>query len=330
MSYKGKKVFVTGGGGFIGSHLVESLVGAGAEVKALVRYNGRNDWGHLEALPREVASSCEVVLGDVRDLTLMRRLVAGQDIVFHLAALIGIPYSYVAPIDYVATNIEGTINILEAVRSESVPRLVHTSTSETYGTAQYTPIDEQHPMQGQSPYSASKISADKMAESYHRSFDTPVITIRPFNTFGPRQSARAVIPSVISQLLAGATKLELGDLRPVRDMTFVSDTVAGFLAAGAAPDDVVGETINLGTGRGETIANIVAMILDALQLDVAVETASERLRPAKSEVFELVSANLKARELLGWHPEVSLEEGINQTISYIRGHLDLFKSRYTI
>lgn len=330
MSYQGKKVFVTGSGGFIGSHLVESLVKAGAEVKALVRYNGRNDWGHLESLPREVASSCEVLLGDVRDLTLMQRLAADQDIVFHLAALIGIPYSYVAPIDYVTTNIEGTINILEAVRSGGVPRLVHTSTSETYGTAQYSPIDEQHPLQGQSPYSASKISADKMAESYYKSFDTPVITVRPFNTFGPRQSARAVIPSVISQLLSGAKKLQLGDLRPVRDMTYVSDTVAGFLAAGAAPNGVVGETINLGTGRGEAIANIVAMICEALQLDVEIETASERLRPARSEVFELVSENLKARELLGWHPEVSLEEGIKETISYIRSNLDLFKSRYTI
>lgn len=330
MSYSGKRVFVTGGGGFIGSHLVESLVREGAEVKVLVRYNGRNDWGHVQTLPDEIISSCEVVLGDVRDVTLMRRLVAGQDTVFHLAALIGIPYSYVAPIDYVATNIEGTINILEAVRSEGVPRLVHTSTSETYGTAQYTPIDEIHPLQGQSPYSASKISADKMAESYYRSFGTPVITVRPFNTFGPRQSARAVIPAVISQLLLGAKKLELGDLRPVRDMTYVADTVAGFLAAGAAPDQVIGETINLGTGRGETIASIVAMILKALQLDVAIETAPERLRPENSEVFELVSANFKAKELLGWHPEVSLEEGISHTISYIRSHLHLFKPRYAI
>ena len=330
MGYKGKNVFVTGAGGFIGSHLVEALIAEGARVKALVRYNGRNDWGSLEQLPPLLVDESEVVLGDIRDTTLIRRLVAGQDVVFHLAALIGIPYSYIAPFDYVSTNIEGTMNVLEAARSEETPRIVHTSTSETYGTAQYTPIDEVHPVQGQSPYSASKISADKMAESYYRSFDVPVVTLRPFNTFGPRQSARAVIPTVISQLLSGKQHLVMGDLSPVRDMTYVSDTVAGFLAAGLASERVDGEAINLGTGRGKKISDIVQLIFDLLSTEVEIKTEWDRMRPAKSEVYELISDNTKADALLNWQPKISLEDGLARTIAHMRNNLKQFKSNYVI
>jgi NAD dependent epimerase/dehydratase len=330
MTYKNKKVLVTGAGGFIGSHLVAALVTEGAKVTALVHYNGRNDWGNLESVSPEVIRECEIFLGDITDCTLMRRLVTGKDVIFHLAALIGIPYSYVAPMSYLRTNIEGTVNVLEAARSEGVGRIIHTSTSEVYGSAIYTPIDEKHPLQGQSPYSASKIAADKMAESYYRSFDLPVLTIRPFNTFGPRQSARAVIPTIANQLLCGEKQLYLGSLEPVRDMTFVLDTVAGFLAAGNAPQSCLGEVINLGTGRGETVADIVNILMKLVGHQVPVVTDDQRLRPIKSEVFKLVADNSKAKLFLDWEPKYSLEDGLAKVVEYLRNNPSSFKSTYTI
>jgi NAD dependent epimerase/dehydratase len=322
---KGKKILVTGAGGFIGSHLVEALMAKGASVRAFIRYNGRNDWGMLSDLPAESQKSIEVIAGDIRDPFFVRKAVQGCDAVFHLAALIGIPYSYVAPCDYVAVNIQGTVNVLQACRDERTPRLIHTSTSETYGTAQYVPIDEKHPMQGQSPYSASKIGADKMAESYYNSFELPVVIVRPFNTFGPRQSARAFIPTVITQALT-KDKIVMGSLEPVRDMTFVKDTAEGFITVGMC-DKAVGQTINLGVGQGWTIGQMVSMILKlAGKPNLLIEQDPQRIRPSKSEVLRLVSDNSKARTLCGWQPKYSLEEGLKETIDWIRKNLKKYRS----
>lgn len=314
---KNKKVLVTGAGGFIGSHLVEALLEKGASVRAFVKYNGRSDWGMLSDLPIESQKSIEVILGNICDPFFVRRAVQGCDYVFHLAALIGIPYSYVSPMDYVQTNVVGTLNVLEACRSEGVARMVHTSTSETYGTAQYVPIDEKHPMQGQSPYSASKIGADKMAESYYKSFELPVVTVRPFNTFGPRQSARAFIPTVIAQAIA-KNELMLGSLDPVRDMTFVKDTAEGFITVGLC-DKVIGQVVNLGVGRGETIGDMVKTILKILgKENMPIRQDFSRVRPAKSEVMRLISNNTIAREVCGWQPKYSLEQGLKETIDWVR------------
>lgn len=320
-----KKVLVTGAGGFIGSHLAEELARRGVKVRAMVRYNGRNDWGHLEKLPKELLRRIEVLAGDVTDPFYMDRAVAGTDTVFHLAALIAIPFSYVAPERYVATNIQGTLNVLEACRRHKVRRMVHTSTSEVYGTARYTPIDEEHPLQGQSPYSASKIGADKIAESFHRSFGLPVVVARPFNTYGPRQSARAVIPTVLVQALSGAKEIRLGDLRPVRDFNYVADTVAGFIALAQAPR-AVGRVVNLGSGRGVTIAETVRLISRVLGRPIRVRAEKARLRPAKSEVFKLIASNRQAARLAGWRPRVGLEEGLRRTLAYVREHLDEYKA----
>lgn len=325
MEYAGKKTLVTGAGGFIGSHLVEALVASGAEVTALVHYNGRNDWGSLELASQKIQAACRVILGDITDPLATRELIKGQDIVFHLAALIGIPYSYHAPLSYLRTNIEGTVNVLDAARKEAVTRVVQTSTSETYGTARYTPIDEEHPLQGQSPYSASKIAADKMAESYHRSFGVPVITIRPFNTYGPRQSARAVIPTIATQLLAGYEALRLGSTAPLRDMTYVEDTVAGFLAAGLAPAGCDGETINLGSGKNVSVNDIAEMLMEIVGCAVPIVTDQERLRPAKSEVLELRADTTKAVRLLDWQPKWSLRAGLTEVVKYIESNADRFK-----
>jgi NAD dependent epimerase/dehydratase len=322
---EGKKVLVTGAGGFIGSHLVESLLEKGADVRAFTKYNGRGDWGVLKDLPAQSQKSVEVIMGNICDPFFVRKAVQGCDYVFHLAALIGIPYSYIAPNDYVATNVMGTVNVLQACLDEQTSRIVHTSTSETYGTAQYVPIDENHPLQGQSPYSASKIGADKMVESYFRSFKLPVVTVRPFNTFGPRQSARAFIPTVITQALT-RNKVVLGSLDPIRDMTYVKDTIEGFIKVGIA-GNTVGEVINLGAGKGETIGNITKIILRVLdkeELPVVQDPA--RIRPNKSEVLRLICDNSKAKELAGWETRYTLTEGIQETIQWIKKNLDKYRT----
>jgi NAD dependent epimerase/dehydratase len=324
-----KRILVTGAGGFIGSHLVEALINEGAEVTALVRYGSSSSIGNLGFLSPEQLAAIRVVSGNVEDSDFVMRIVEGQEIVLHLAALIAIPYSYVAPRSYVRTNIEGTLNVLEAARRFGVSRVVHTSTSEVYGTAQRTPIDEEHPLQGQSPYSASKLSADKMAESYFRSFDTPVVTLRPFNTFGPRQSARAFIPTIISQALA-RDEIHLGSLTPQRDMTFVSDTVSGFISAASAPG-IEGETINLGTGHTLSIGHFCERILTLMDVQKPIVHDAARERPTKSEVFKLVSDNSKAKRLMGWEPTVSLDEGLLRTIEFVRAHPNLFNPfSYTV
>lgn len=322
--WSGARVLVTGAGGFIGSHLAEELARRGARVRALVRYNSRSDWGFLEGLSPELAKRIEVVSGDVTDPYCVGRLVKDQEAVFHLAALIGIPYSYEAPASYVATNVSGTLNVLEACRAHRVRRLVHTSTSEVYGTARYVPIDEAHPLQGQSPYSASKIGADHLAESFHRSFGLPVSICRPFNTFGPRQSARAVLAAIVSQLLGGATSLRLGSLAPVRDFTYVSDTVAGFLAIASSPR-AVGEAINLGVGSGVTIGRAVELIQGLTGRRACVARDAARVRPSKSEVLRLISDNRKARRLTGWRPVVPFEEGLRRLIGYVRANPGRYK-----
>ncbi len=327
---KAKKVLVTGAGGFIGSHLVEALLEKGATVRAFVKYNSRSDWGMLSDLPAESQKSIEVVSGDIRDPFFVRKAVQSCDYVFHLAALIGIPYSYVAPQDYVAVNVLGTVNVLQACRDERTPRMVHTSTSETYGTALYVPIDEKHPLKGQSPYSASKIGADKMAESYYNSFELPVVTVRPFNTFGPRQSSRAFIPTVISQALS-REKIVMGSLEPVRDMTFVKDTVQGLMKVGLS-DNVVGQVVNLGMGNGQTIGEMAKAVLSILRKqNVPIEQDKRRVRPEKSEIMRLISDNTKAREICGWNPNYNFEEGLAETIAWIKKNLHRYRpDDYTV
>jgi len=299
-------------------------------VRALVHYNSRNDWGNLRFLTPEQLARVSVVLGNVEDSGCVDKAVEGCDCVFHLAALIGIPYSYVAPRSYVATNVTGTLNVLDAVLRHRVPRMVHTSTSEAYGTALYVPIDESHPLQGQSPYSATKIAADKIAESYFRSFDAPVATIRPFNTYGPRQSARAVVPTIASQLLSGRDVVALGSLGPERDLTFVDDTVRGFLTV-AECDRALGEVVNVGTGSAVSIGALAQKLVDMVNPRARVVSVEERVRPDKSEVMRLVCANAKARELTGWQPRVSLDEGLRRTVEFVRANLDLYRvDLYTV
>lgn len=318
-----KRIVVTGAGGFIGSHLTETLVRAGASVRAFVRYNSRGDHGHLRSLPTDVYNSVEVITGDLRDHSAVRALLHDTHTVFHLAALIGIPYSYVNPNDVVETNVLGTLNVLNAARDLDLQRVVQTSTSEVYGTAQYAPIDEVHPLQGQSPYSASKIGADKLAESYYRSFGLPVTTVRPFNTYGPRQSTRAVIPTVITQALS-ADSIRLGSLDPRRDFLFVRDTVAGFMACAASPA-CVGEVINLGTGSDVTVGEIVRQIQLLVDREMPIITENQRVRPAKSEVLRLICDNRKARDLAGWFPTVTLSQGLEETVVWMRMHLEQYK-----
>ncbi len=326
----GKRVLVTGAAGFIGSHLVEALVAQGADVRALVHYNARNDWGNLELIPQDVKAEVDVRLGDVQDPFGVAAMVSDREVVFHLAALIGIPYSYVHPASYVNVNVTGTLNVLEAARRFGIERLVHTSTSETYGTAQTVPIAETHPLVGQSPYSASKIGADMLAESYARSFDVPVVTLRPFNTFGPRQSLRAVIPTIAAQaILGGAVKL--GSLHPVRDFTYVTDTARAFIAAAGAPAEANGRTFNAGNGRsitiGEVAERILAIVGGGAYLDAELQ---ERKRPDRSEVGELIADATLLRELTGWAPQVSLDEGLRHVVDFIRSRSDLKPHLYTI
>lgn len=326
---KGKKVLVTGAGGFIASHLVERLVKDGAQVRAFVRYNSRGEVGLLRLLPLDVFSHIEVVAGDLRDAEAVRAAMKDVDTVFHLGALIAIPYSYLHPREVVETNVMGTLNVLMAARDLRTRRVVHTSTSEVYGTAQYTPIDERHPLQGQSPYSASKISADKIAESFYRSFDLPVVTIRPFNTYGPRQSARAVIPTIVTQALT-RSEVRLGSLEPSRDLTFVSDTVEGFLLAARA-EDVLGEEINLGNDATITVGELCQKVFEIIGQSPRIVVEERRKRPVKSEVMLLRASNEKARRLLDWQPRVRLDEGLRRTIAWIADHLDLYRpDEYTV
>jgi NAD dependent epimerase/dehydratase len=317
------RILITGAGGFIGSHVTELLLQEGYHVRALARYNGRGDIGHLRHLSQDLRAGLEVRLGDVTDPFLMRDLVAGCDIVLHLAALIGIPYSYVAPSSYLAANAGGTLNVLEACRQARTPRVIVTSTSEVYGTALYTPIDEEHPLQGQSPYSASKIAADKIAEAYYRSFDLPVVTLRPFNTYGPRQSARAVIPTVLAQALKGAKEIQLGNLAPQRDLTFVTDTARAFVLAATA-SGLEGETIHFGQGSAVSVRELAELCLEVAGRTAALVSVDTRSRPEKSEVGLLIGDSSKAKKLLGWSPQVALVDGLQATAEYVRAHLDYY------
>lgn len=323
--WKDRQVLVTGAGGFIGSHLVETLLRSGAQVRAFVRYNSRGDPGLLRLVSpaEESGGSLEIVAGDLRDPQTIHEAVRGCDLVFHLGALISIPYSYHHPYEVAETNLMGTLNVLSACRDLGVRRLVHTSTSEVYGTARYAPIDEAHPLQGQSPYSASKIGADKLAESFYCSYNLPVVTVRPFNTFGPRQSARAVIPTIITQALVHST-IHLGNLNTTRDFTYVSDTVQGFLLAALTPG-VEGNLLNLGTGQDIRIRDVAERIAQKMGRQVEIVIDSHRLRPEKSEVLHLISDNRRARDLIGWVPQVSLDAGLDLTIDWIRHNLDRYQ-----
>ncbi|MCM1261979.1 MAG: NAD-dependent 4,6-dehydratase LegB [Butyrivibrio sp.] len=319
-----KKVLVTGADGFIGSHLTEELVRKGYEVKAFVYYNSFNTWGWLDTLSNDIMKHVEVFNGDIRDPNGVRTAMKGVDTVFHLAALIAIPFSYHSPDSYVDTNIKGTLNVLQAARDLDVSRTLITSTSEVYGTAQYVPIDERHPYQGQSPYSATKIGADRLAESFYRSFNLPVSIVRPFNTYGPRQSARAVIPTIITQLLAGKEKIKLGSLTPTRDFNYVKDTVNGFIAI-AESDRTIGEEINIATQREISIGNLAKEIISQINPKAEIVCDDERLRPEKSEVNRLLGDNTKIKELTGWKMQYTFEEGIAETIAWIKDNMSRYK-----
>jgi dTDP-glucose 4,6-dehydratase len=318
-----KKILVTGAGGFIGSHLTELLVSKGYDVKAFVHYNSSNKWGWLDS--STVKNDVEVITGDIRDMDSVFAAMQGCNSVFHLAALIGIPYSYVSPQAYIKTNIDGTYNILQSARQLGVEKIMVTSTSETYGTAQYVPIDENHPMVGQSPYSATKIGADQLAISYYKSFDLPVKIVRPFNTYGPRQSARAIIPTVISQILSGKTELNLGNLTPTRDLTFVKDTANGFLQIALA-DGLFGEISNIGMSEEITIGDLVKLIAKLIGSEVEIRSDLQRIRPDKSEVERLFCNNSKILANTLWKPDYTLESGLMETIEWIKNNLSYFKT----
>lgn len=329
MNWSGVKVLVTGAGGFIASHLVERMVREGAQVRAFVRYNSRNDSGVLKWISPEAFAQLEIVQGDLRDNEAVRSAVRNMDTVFHLGALIAIPYSYVNPREVIDVNVMGTLNVLMAARDLGTRRVVHTSTSEVYGTAQYVPIDEKHPLQGQSPYSASKISADRIAESFYRSFDVPVVTLRPFNTFGPRQSMRAVIPTIIVQALT-RDEIKLGSLEPSRDFTFVEDTVSGFLKIAEA-EGVLGDEVNLGNDNTIRIGDLANKIFDIVGKTPKIVTDPQRIRPGKSEVMKLWASNEKAKRMIGWEPQISLDQGLSITVEWIAAHLNLYQpDQYTV
>ncbi len=320
-----KKVLVTGADGFIGSHLVESLMEKGYEVKAFVYYNSFGKWGWLDTLPKEKQNEIEIFAGDIRDPNGVREAMKGVEQVFHLAALIAIPFSYHSPDSYVDTNIKGTLNVLQAARDLGTEKIMVTSTSEVYGTAQYVPIDEQHPFQGQSPYSATKIGADRLAESFYRSFQLPVSIVRPFNTFGPRQSARAVIPTIISQLLAGKKEIRLGALAPVRDFNYVKDTAAGFIAI-AQSDHTIGQEINIASQREISIGDLAEIIISQINPSARIVCDQQRLRPDKSEVGRLLGSNAKIKELTDWKQEYTFEQGIAATIEWMRQNMEYYKA----
>jgi dTDP-glucose 4,6-dehydratase len=312
--WSGRRVLVTGAGGFIGSHLAERLAELGAEVRGFFRYTSRGGLGWIEQAGTGMPNAIDPVLGDLRDSDAVQRAVSGNEVVFHLGALVGIPYSYVHPRETFETNVTGTLNVITAARDHDVSLVVHTSTSETYGTANYVPIDEDHPLQAQSPYSATKIAADKLAQSFHHSYGLPLTTVRPFNTYGPRQSSRAVIPTIVSQAIRGTTVV-LGHLAPTRDFTYVSDTVDGFVRA-AAPK-AVGQTFNLGSGQEISVGGLVELVGEILDKKLRVEHDPERDRPDSSEVDRLLSDNSRAREVLGWEPSVSLRDGLRRTVEWI-------------
>lgn len=326
MNWKGKKVFVTGGGGFIGSHLAEKLVRNGAKVKAFIKYNSRSNLGNIELLTKDLRDEIEIKFGDLRDTSSVYNAIKGSEIVFHLGALIAIPYSYINPSDYVLTNVFGTTNVLNACLEYGIEKLIHTSTSEVYGSARYVPIDEDHPLCGQSPYSASKIGADKMIESYFRSFNLSVATIRPFNTYGPRQSARAIIPTIISQALAGNYKIKLGSSFPIRDFNYVNDVVRAFLMIGESTK-CTGEVINIGSGSEIKIKQLVTTISKILNKRLVIVQDSERIRPGKSEVERLLADNRKAKKILDWEPKVNLEQGLIKTIEWIKDNIRIYKTQ---
>jgi NAD dependent epimerase/dehydratase len=317
------KILITGAGGFIGSHLTELCVNLGYKVKAYVHYNSKNNWGWLEN--SNIKDDIEIISGDIRDYDSVSRAIKDTDTVFHLAALIGIPYSYVSPLAYIKTNIEGTYNVLESSRVEDVENIIITSTSETYGSAQYVPIDEKHPIIGQSPYSASKISADQLALSYYKSFNMPVRIVRPFNTYGPRQSARAIIPSVISQILDGKREIELGNLMPTRDLTFVTDTVKGFIEI-MKSDKLIGEVTNIGMNKEISIGELVALISKILEKEILIKSNLKRIRPKSSEVDRLYCNNSKIINFTNWSPEFNLSSGLNETIRWIKNNMNFYKS----
>ena len=320
-----KKVLVTGADGFIGSHLTESLLERGYEVKAFTMYNSFNTWGWLDTLPKEKLNQIEIFSGDVRDPNGVREAIKGVDGVFHLAALIAIPFSYHSPDSYVDTNIKGTLNVLQAARELGTERIMITSTSEVYGTAQYVPIDEKHPFQGQSPYSATKIGADRLAESFYRSFGLPISIVRPFNTYGPRQSARAVIPTIISQLLSGKEEIKLGSLTPTRDFNYVKDTAAGFISI-AESDKTIGEEINIATQQEISIGDLADEIISQINPNARIICDEQRLRPVKSEVNRLLGSNEKIKRLTDWESRYTFAEGISETIDWMRVNLGSYKS----
>lgn len=320
-----KKVIVTGSDGFIGSHLTEELVKKGYKVKAFVYYNSFNSWGWLDTFSKDILSEIEVFQGDIRDPNGVREAMKGVNEVFHLAALIAIPFSYHSPDAYVDTNIKGTLNVLQAARDLGISRLLITSTSEVYGTAQYVPIDENHPYQGQSPYSATKIGADRLAESFYRSFNMPITIVRPFNTYGPRQSARAVIPTIITQLLAGKDEIRLGLLTPTRDFNYVKDTVNGFIEI-AKSDKTIGEEINIATQQEISIGQLAEELIGQINPRAKIICDEQRLRPNKSEVNRLLGSNEKIKNLTNWRPKYTLEQGISETIEFFRHNLDGYKT----
>lgn len=327
----GKQVLVTGAGGFIGSHLVEELARRGARVRALVRYKSRGVRGWLEEMDEAAAANVEIFPGDITDLHRVREALEDRQIVWHLAALIGIPYSYHAPTSYVDVNVRGTLNVLEAARAEGVEQIVHVSTSEVYGTPGSVPISEDAPLQGQSPYAATKIAADKLAESYWLSFDLPVVIARPFNAFGPRQSSRAVVPTIAAQVLGGAPVLRIGALEPTRDLNYVANTVDGLIAAGFAPDEALGKVINLGSGEEIAVGELARRIMQIAGREIPIESDPARRRPPKSEVARLLCDNRRAKQWLGWTPRVGLDEGLRSTVEWIGRHLQEYRvEEYTI
>lgn len=319
-----KKVLVTGADGFIGSHLTELLMEKGYDVRAFVYYNSFNNWGWLDTFPKDVLKNIDVFVGDIRDPNGVRKAMEGVEAVFHLAALIAIPFSYHSPDTYVDTNIKGTLNVLQAARNTNIQRVLVTSTSEVYGTAQYVPIDEKHPYQGQSPYSATKIGADRLAESFYRSFDLPVTIVRPFNTFGPRQSARAVIPTIITQLLAGETEIKLGSLTPTRDFNYVKDTANGFHEIFLS-DKTIGQEINIATQREISIGEVANELIEQINPRARIVCEEQRLRPEKSEVNRLLGSNEKIKRLTNWYPQYTFEQGIAETIAFLRRNMDKYK-----